>query len=159
MKTNWLFPHKYRLYGWLILGLIGFLLVFGDYLESAYNIQLAPPLEIDISNTWLQKLFDTSSLNFTDEILLIGVIVGLFFVAFAREKSEDEMISQLRLTALQWSIYLYYAALALAIIVVHGLNFYDVMLYCLFSVLIVFIICFRLLLRKQAREADKEVLS
>lgn len=155
MKTNWLFPHPYRTIGWIILSLLGGLLA----ISYAFEIEIDLPLEVDISQTWLQKLYKTSSLNFSDELLMISIIIGLVFIAFAREKLEDEMISRLRLTSLQWSLYIYYAALALAIIFVHGLDFYDVMLYSMFMVLIVFIIRFRLLLRKYAREADREVLA
>lgn len=155
MKTHWLFPHPYRAIGWIILLLLGSLLA----ICSAFDIEIELPLEVDISQTWLQKLYETSSLNFSDELFLLSFISSLLFIAFSREKVEDEMISQLRLTSLQWSLYIYYAALALAIIFVHGLQFYDIMLYSMFTVLIVFIIRFRLLLRKYGREADREVLA
>ena len=39
------------------------------------------------------------------------VLVGLFLIAFSKEKIEDEQIVQFRLDSLRWAIYLNYAIL------------------------------------------------
>ncbi len=87
-----------------------------------------------------------NSQNLTDEIAAIGVIFSLLLIAFSREKVEDEMIGQLRLEALQWSVYANYIVLAIAILTLYDNAFFSVMIYNMFTVLLVFITRFRWLL-------------
>ncbi|GAB3699375.1 hypothetical protein GCM10027592_25390 [Spirosoma flavus] len=84
--------------------------------------------------------------NLTDELAGIGIIMGLMLIAFSREKVEDEMISQLRLEALQWSVYVNYFILAIAMLTIYDSAFFDVMIYNMFTVLLVFIVRFRWLI-------------
>lgn len=84
--------------------------------------------------------------NLTDELASLGIIIGLLFIAFSREKVEDEMIGQLRLEALQWSVYANYLILALAILTLYNEAFFNVMVYNMFTVLLVFIGRFRWLI-------------
>ncbi len=81
--------------------------------------------------------------SFADEIAALGVIIGLLFIAFARENTEDEMIRLLRLESLQWSVYINYFLLALAIAFVYNDAFFTVMIYNMFTILLVFIVRFR----------------
>ncbi len=76
----------------------------------------------------------------------LGVIAGLLLIAFSREKIEDEIIGQLRLEALQWSVYVNYLVLAIAIVMLYNEAFFDVMVYNMFTVLVVFIARFRWLI-------------
>ena len=47
---------------------------------------------------------------------MLLMAIGLFLVAFAKERIEDEQISQLRLDSLQWAIYLNYILLIVSLI-------------------------------------------
>ena len=106
-------------------------------------------LEFDLG---VQKsLFDSDSLNFTDEIASIGLIVSLLFIAFSKEKIEDEWISQLRLESLQFAVYLNYAVLSLQILLVHNTAFFDIMVYNMFSVLLLFILRFRIMISVEGK--------
>lgn len=96
------------------------------------------------SGNSVTHLLDNQDL--TDEVAAIGVILGLLFIAFSREKVEDEMIGQLRLEALQWSVYANYLILMIAILTVYDEAFFSVMVYNMFTVLLVFIIRFRWLI-------------
>lgn len=130
MKTKWLFPHRYRLIGWLIFipcALLGSINLYADY---------------DIR--WLTFAGN----NFTNELAGLGVITGLLLIAFSREILEDEMIGQLRLEALQWSVYANYLILAVAMLTVYDVAFFSVMIYNMFTVLLVFIARFRWLLHR-----------
>ena len=98
MKTKWLFPHAYRPVGWLIFIpslILGLANLYADFQLSFLTIPIGN-WKIPGSNV-LQ--------NLTDEVAAVGVIAGLLLIAFSREKVEDEMIGQLRLEALQWSVY------------------------------------------------------
>ena len=90
-------------------------------------------------------------MNLTDELAALGAIIGLLLIAFSKEKVEDEMISQLRLESLQWAVYVNYLVLGVLILLVHGGLFFSVMIYNLFTVLIVFIIRFRLAIRRNEK--------
>ncbi|WP_229248890.1 hypothetical protein [Dyadobacter sandarakinus] len=76
-------------------------------------------------------------------IFIIGTIAGLIFVAFSRERQEDEMIQKLRLQALQWSIYVNYFLLAVCSLLFYFLDFVNVLIVNMFTILLVFIIVFR----------------
>ena len=89
-----------------------------------------------------------SSLNFTDEFALTGIIISLLFIAFAREKNEDEFITKTRLESWQWAVLINYILLLLATWAVHGLAFIDVMMYNMLTIPIIFIIRFHYVLYK-----------
>ncbi len=145
MKNKFLFPHHYRRIGWMIFIpslVLGLACMYADFRFSF--------LEFDLI---IQKsLFDSDTLNFTDEIASIGLIISLLFIAFSKEKIEDEWISNLRLESLQFAVYLNYAVLILQILVVHNTAFFDIMVYNMFSVLLLFIIRFRAMIYIQNQD-------
>lgn len=147
MKTKWLFPHRFRLIGWLIFvpsAVLGLAALYADFnLSWLVAEMLNESMTIESGNS-VTHLVNTQ--NLTDEIAAIGVIVGLLLIAFSREKVEDEMINQLRLEALQWSVYANYIVLGIAILTIYDTAFFNVMVYNMFTVLLVFIARFRWLL-------------
>lgn len=152
MKTTLLFPYYFRFIGWALV--LAFFSTWA-YLELSSDSGIDGHLTVHISNDWLSTFYDTTSLDFTDEIMCIALIAGLLFIGFSRERLEDEMINQLRLKALQASVYLNYALLILAIILIYGLDFYNVLMYNMFTVLLFFIVYFQLTLRKNRRMARR----
>jgi hypothetical protein len=78
----------------------------------------------------------------TDELILSGVLIGLLFIAFAKEKNEDEYITVLRLKSWQWAVLISYGILLIATWLIFGLDFLGFMAYNMFTVLIVFIVKF-----------------
>ncbi|MBO0930583.1 hypothetical protein [Fibrella aquatilis] len=141
MNTRLLFPHRYRLIGWLI------------FLPSAFvglvNLYTADVIgRTTDSTSALNNMLSIAHGNMVDELAGIGLIVGLLLIAFSKEKTEDEMISQLRLKALQWSVYANYLILAVAILTLYDVAFFNVMIYNMFTVLLVFIARFRWLIYK-----------
>jgi len=70
-------------------------------------------------------LFTNEHLFFLASSLL--VLVGLFLIAFSKEKIEDEQISQLRLDSLRWAIYLNYFILLLSLVFTNGIDFIDIL--------------------------------
>jgi hypothetical protein len=139
MKTRFLFPHSYRMYGWLMLVpflALGVAFLYLNFEFDFLDVNL-PPLYNDIFNN------RTLAGNLTDEVAAIGLIISLLFIGFSKEKIEDEQIAQLRLDSLQWSVYVNYLVLALAIVFIHGIAFLDAMVYNMFTLLIFFIIRFR----------------
>ena len=144
MKTKWLFPHRFRLIGWLIFipsAIVGIANMYFEFSIRSFG------MPVKVSTGSLSEFFQGKQ-DITDEIAAIGIIIGLLFIAFSREKVEDEMIGQLRLEALQWSVYANYIILIIAIITVYDMAFFNVMVYNMFTVLLVFIARFRWLIHR-----------
>lgn len=142
MKSSLLLPHRYKLIGFLLLIpslLLGIAVRFYDYKMDLLTIKNPLKTSDPLSG---------STINFTDEIALTGLIVGLLFIAFAREKQEDEYIRSLRLESLQWAVLVNYILLLIATWLVHNFAYLDVMVYNMLTVLLFFIIRFSVLLRR-----------
>ncbi|RFS13798.1 hypothetical protein [Emticicia sp. C21] len=153
MEPRFLFPHRYKLIGWLLAIpslILGLFVLIGDFYFDFLTINL--PFKyvfsdtLTISNSVTHLNDEVTQLNLTDEIAAIGTIVGLLFIAFSRVKTEDEYVSKTRLESLQWAIYLNFALLILAIIFIHGMAFFSVIVYNMFTPLILFIIRFHYIL-------------
>ena len=162
MEPRFLFPHRYKLIGWLLAIpslILGLCVLIGDFSFDFLTVKL--PFEYIFTDTFHTvngsgSATDTVSyLNFTDEIAAIGTIVGLLLVAFSRVRIEDEYVSKIRLESLQWAIYLNFALLILATIFIHGMAFFNVIVYNMFTPLLLFIIRFHyILFMKPSFEAN-----
>jgi len=133
---NYLFPHSFKKVGWvlLILSIIAAILNLPFKMEPEF-------LNMDPINVWGKdhEFFGTGK-NLFDEIYSIGIILGSIFIAFSKEKHEDEYIQKIRLEALVWAVYFNYAVVILMIIFLYGLDFPIFLMYNLATLLIVFLI-------------------
>ena len=136
MKSKFLLPVRFKKIGWILL-IFGVLFGILDMLPNYAGIFLFLPS------------------NIPNEILGISIIVGGIAVAFSREFDEDEFISKIRLDCLVWAIYWNYGMLLLAFIFVYDLDFFWVMVFNMFTPLLLFILRFNWLLRI-SRKASKE---
>jgi hypothetical protein len=152
MKHLPLLPNRFKIVGWAlllpftVLGLL--LLVDGEkimlnWLE--YSRDGATFLE---GGGWL---FNLRYNNFTDEIVSLGLLLGLSLVAFARTRTEDEWSTHLRLSAWLWSIIANTVVVALAIALIYNEMFMTAMMVNLFSGLFFFIVRFEYLLWRERR--------
>lgn len=139
MKQIKLFPHSFKRVGYLLL--LPFLALGIANMFFEYN---ASWLEFKISGNGKLEFF--GSHNFTDELAAVGLILSLIFIAFSKEKIEDEAIQFFRLEALQWAVFANYLVLVISIVTVYGDKFFQVMTYNMFTVLVIFILRFRYIL-------------
>ena len=154
MRSSLLLPNKFKRIGIVLLIpslILGALFRFRDF---AFDF-LTLPFGKTISTGSLNL---DEQINLTDELALTGIIIGLLFIAFAREKQEDEYIGSIRLESLQWAVLTNYILLIIATWLVHGFAYIDVMMYNMLTVLIIFIIRFHLVLRRSGIIAAKETL-
>ncbi|MDX9696836.1 MAG: hypothetical protein RBT49_13685 [Bacteroidales bacterium] len=157
MKTNYLFSSKFKKIGW-------FLFVTGIILGLIYFIYQSEPtfLNVNVFAIAEQSLFSKTSFfsitktNLFDEIIGLFLIIGSIFIAFSKEKSEDEFISKIRLESLVWATYINYAILTLTIIFVYDLVFFWVLVFNMFTILIFFIIRFNWALYKSKTQLQNE---
>ncbi len=117
MKTL-LFPHSFQRIGWIIFAIsaaIGAYILFTD-------------------NT------DSYLLN---NIAIIGISIGAILATCSREEVEDEMTGQMRLNSLLTALYINYAILIVCSLLIYDLDFLNVMLYNMFTILLIFMVVFR----------------
>ena len=145
MKNTLLLPNKYKGIGWVIFLLFAALGLACFFLEYKIpGFQLYDPKE--------EGFLDFNQYNLTNEFALLGITLGLLMVSFAKEKTEDEYILQLRLRSWQWSVLINYIILIILNFSVYGMSFLVVLMYNLWTTLIVFIIKFNWSLYKLRRE-------
>ena len=156
MKTNYLFPHKYKKIGWVVLipTLIIGIVFFGaepEFLDFKIFTLLNDSIVLDSEGTrWL------SENNLFDEIIGILLIVSSMLVAFSKEKKEDEFITNLRLKSLTRAVYINYGILLFSMFTVFGLGFFFVAVFNIFTFLLIFISIFNFNLWKFKKSAKDE---
>ena len=157
MSKSLLLPNKFKKVGWLLL-LPG---CFLGLLSVQFNYEL-PVLDGKIfafANTDITaptKFFTWIETNATNTLAGIFCILGGLLVSFSRERVEDEYISKLRLSSLMWAFLASYLLLLLAFIFVYGTVFINVMVYNMFTVMIIFICRFNYLLYRNSKMSPVE---
>lgn len=147
MKTNLLLPARYKKIGIILFIpslVLGLLVRFKEISFDFLTIQFSSANK----DAYTGKVDFENLINLTDELAISGLIISLLFIAFAREKQEDEFIHHNRLESWQWAVLVNYTLLFVGIWLVHGLDFIDVMMYNMLTVLIIFIIRFNYVLYK-----------
>lgn len=159
MRINYLFPHAYKKWG-----LIFFIpaLVIG-FLAARDSMGFSPDwLDVNVFTIYQKDflgeevLFGFIPNNILDEIMGVLIILSGLVLAFSREKVEDELISSIRLKSLVWATYFNYGVLLLAIVFVHDISFYWVMMFNLFTILVFFIIRFNWQLYRLRKSVSHE---
>jgi len=158
MRTTWLFPNKYKRIGWILLipaTVIGIVLIAADFQGFSINARVPALFNSEIlSNT---SFFSVIKTDITNTLVGILFIIGAVLVGFSREKSEDEFIASLRYSSLMWAVVLNYALLIFFFVFVWGSSFLYVMIYNMFTILIIFIVRFNYLLyRNSQKPADEK---
>jgi hypothetical protein len=143
MKTNYLFPFKYKKIGWLILipcSILGLVSLLFSYEPNFLNFNVPAIFISELFGD--MKLFGMVNNNILNDIIGVLIIISSLFVAFSKEESEDEYISKIRLESLVWAVYVNYAILLFSFLIIYDISFLWVMLFNMFTILIFFIIRF-----------------
>ena len=150
---KFLFNHQWkRISGWIFYLTIpvGIYLLFTDSFEDLLNIRVFSLFHSETifttSNTeniigsrgfrWIEN-------GFVDEILTFVIIVSGIIHSFCKEKVEDELISKIRMDSLVLSLYINYGVLLFFNFFVYELSYFYVMVFHLFTILILFNLIFR----------------
>lgn len=110
MKSRLLFPHWCRFLGW------GLVIAHVPMSIIGRANGMTNPLDQPLVNT---TLFTGEHLFFICTTLVMAL--GLFIVAFSREKVEDEQIWQVRLDSLRWAIFINYLVLIASLVFVNDI--------------------------------------
>lgn len=160
MFPRLLLPHKYKTVGWIILvpaTIFGFVLLAFDF----NSFQIHASAFAIVSDEFLGESHSFSFIKTNIAPTLAGVlfIIGALLVSFSKEEREDEFISNLRLSSLLWAVLVNYLLLLIAFLFIYGTPFLSVMIYNMFTVLILFIIRFHFVLYRTSKSLPDEKLN
>ena len=151
MREKYLFPYSSRFIGiGLILVHVPIKLLWDHFYPNGFEQQQSSPGLTGF-------LFSAPHLFFIGTTLM--VLVGLFLIAFSRERVEDEQITQLRLDSLRWAIYLNYAILLFSLIFTYGQDSNHILMLNIWLPLLFFILRFQWViyrLNRSARSNDSD---
>lgn len=143
MKINYLFPNRFKNVG---LALLFPFIIFGIYVVS--NDVEPEFLDVKVPAVYGDEIFGDAAVfgmienNILNEIIGVVLIIAFLLVAFSKEKQEDELIAKIRLESLVWATYVNYAVLLLSMLFVYGISFLWVMIFNMFTLLLIFSIRF-----------------
>jgi hypothetical protein len=106
MKSKFLFPTWCSIVGYILVipgFILGYLSIFHNYEIQGFGYRMR---ERD-------SFFETAFENFTNELAIFLVVVGLILIAFSKKKHEDELSAKVRLNSLYWSVMIFYILLFL----------------------------------------------
>jgi hypothetical protein len=159
MKKHPLLPYGFKKIGWIIFvpvfiyWLLNFIF-FYDRNLAVFGKDLSMKLPAIVSKNYGDShaqfftLFETEP---TLTIIIATLLISLIFIAFSRQRQEDEFVGSLRLNSWLWSAWINSALLLLADLFVYGEPFMSVVEFNLFTLLIIFIVRFHYLLYKYSR--------
>ncbi|WP_175270520.1 hypothetical protein [Mucilaginibacter humi] len=110
-------------------------------------------VQFDVADT---SLFNGQHIFYITTALTM--VIGLFMIAFSKEKIEDEQISQLRLESLKWAICFNYLLLIISLTFTKGYDAIDILRMNLWLPLMVFILLFRWKLYRNNRLIKDDAL-
>lgn len=145
MKSKLLIAHRWKTLGWI--------LTVPALIAGVIYMTLDSPDQYMVVNVprWLMNLFwyekdifhpdNTGPLpmSILDETISIALLVGLLLLAFSKEKIEDEWIQRVRLESLQWAILINSILLIAFTLFTYGMPFFSVMIYNMFTPLLIFV--------------------
>ena len=144
MKKDFLFPHAWRVPGWILTALFG-------------AAGLAWSIDFVVWYTPDGKMQQVSDLlgGWIDEVIVIGLMAGLLLVAFSRERDEDEYTTRLRASSLVWAVLADSLFVLLATCFLYECAYLYALFLQLFLLLVLYIVKFRTAVWRAKREARK----
>jgi hypothetical protein len=139
MNNRFLFPHRFKLIGWIIFVpavILGLLITLFDYTPFEWNATVFAIYDGGLFEA--SKAMTLVENNVFDEIIGIAAIVG-------------GVLAQIRLESLLWATYINYGFLLFSIIFIYGLGFYQIMIFNMFTLLFIFLVRFNFILYKTSK--------
>ena len=140
MNKNYLFPHRFRIVGWVlaIVAVVGYLWL--------------PEIHFKMPSLYFDTFFDDENESgffrmATANSLSIAMIlltIGLLFIGFSKEKVEDEFVQYLRAQSLIWATYVTATLFIATTLLIYGIAYIYVPFLVFYVFLILFIIKFRI---------------
>ncbi len=162
MISKYLFPHRVKKIG-LFLMIFGFMVGFPILLiyffgSAELQSSLLEFLHNTFGLTYKKGFFGNGLMDyFFDEVTSVSFIIGAILYGFSKEQNEDEFISKIRSESLMIATYVNFGILILAIIGIYEMNFFKVITFNMFTLLIIFILRYKYVLyRHEISLSDEE---
>ncbi len=158
MSTPLLLPNKFKKIGWCIFipaFIAGCILCITDYQAAWLQTKVFAIVNEELFGQ--SQFFRLIKTNITNTLVGAVFIIGSILVTFSKEKVEDEFISDLRLKSLQWSLLVNNLLLLFAFIFIYGTTFISIMVYNMFTMVLIFIIRFNYILYKNTKFSTNEI--
>lgn len=143
MKRNYLFPTVFKKIGWYALvpfAMANLISLFGEWNPDWLNVKTLSIIP-----------WRTVENSLCDELSLIGLTLSLLFIAFSREKDEDECIASIRSSSLIWATLTGYILLMICTALIYDLAYLNFVFIDLFAILILFILKYNIEIYKFRR--------
>jgi hypothetical protein len=156
MTNHFLLPNKYKTIGWYVLIPAT---ILGIAILSEWEVF---EIKTTVFAVFYEEImgksgsFSVIHTNIAPTVVAILFLVGALLVSFSKEKIEDEFIAEIRQSSLLWAVLVNYILMLLSFVFIYGLAFLDVMLYNMFTILIIFIIRFNYKLYRSSKEVSNE---
>lgn len=132
MDTKLLLPNLFKRIGWLlfvpclILTILSILQVSPSlsFFDDGHILSRWTLVQVPEEGT-LAALFGETSNDLAGEILMTLTVIGFFFLAFSRERTDDEWIMKVRLESLLWAFYAHLGGFLLSVWFTYSLSFYG----------------------------------
>lgn len=134
MKKTYLLPTYFRKIGLVLTVLV--LLCYCFDLDCSYHTY---SLFGDSSDIFNAKWFCKTKTSLVTTVYPVLLIIGLSFIAFSRNKVEDEYIVKIREQAFVWSMFVDYVFVILITLFIYGPMYISLSLYDIYIFLVVFI--------------------
>jgi hypothetical protein len=161
METRFLLPNKFKLIGWILLipsSILGLFVIFGEFKLSILEFNVFTISSSGFAPWEINKAFAFAfeKENLTATIVGILFLLGALMVTLAREKNEDEFISKKRLESLLWATIVNFIILLFCFVFFYELGFIYVMIFNMFTILILFIVRFNYVLYNSSKSLKHE---
>jgi len=163
MKKDHLFPHHFKWIGWCLFVPFALLFFVGqgcfgiiddDFIS--FPTLMITEGKLDFSNGTDEArglMAEIQREGMFDEICIVTMSLGLLFVAFSRERDEDEYVEHLRLHSFVWAIKVNTALLILGTWFFFGGLYLWFVLFWMVSLFLIYIAKFQWELHKMRKEA------
>ena len=108
--------------------------IYSQYLDSKYFV-------------WIEH-------NITQELCGVFLLTGLMFIAFSREKNENEIIRAIRSRSFILSFYINCSFLIAALLFTYGIAFLEMIMFNMISALLLYVVIFRYYCIKYRRSVN-----
>jgi uncharacterized protein YacL len=161
MTKALLLPHRFKKIGWLILipaTILGIYVIAKGFSANLIEAKVfsffsTPLLQNKPPN---HAPFSMIYVDVTNTIAGVLFLIGSIFVGFSKEKKEDEFIEKLRLSSLLWAVWVSNILLLIGFLFFYDLSFFNIMVYNMFTVQIIFIARFNYILYQNRKGATDE---
>jgi len=148
LSTRWLIPSGIVFY---TSTFIGILLMTSTITLDTVIIEVSIPNLFKLDDPLVGHQQAWIKNNWMDEILGFLLSFSGLIHGFSAESDEDEYANFLRFQALKWSLVINYSWLTVVSLFVYGFAYWQVILISMYSVLVTFIVWFRISIIRHRR--------